>query len=131
MKKLLFCITLCLIALLSCNNSEQLTREKEDVSEILYQYNGATVRAKSRYLADDGYMYCMLQLAKNINGERYDFMVKDLPEWVWDDYELDDTINCEISTQPEEIENEVKEDSIGQKTIVIDGVEYVITEKVN
>lgn len=127
MKKLLICIALCL-AMIACGNSEKLMTERQDVTEVLNAYDGFSVRSKTRHLTEDGYI-CTLQLTKTANGKRYDCYIDSLPGWVWDEYELDDTIHAEIIYSPEPEEQDVTEDSTGKKTIVIDGVVYELTER--
>lgn len=128
MKKLLLCITLCLM-MIACGNTKKTKEiQKQEVTEILGDYNGYCVRSKTRLNDGNGWT-CTLQLTKISDGSRQDCYVKDLPEWIWDEYELDDTIHIEVPVLSEPEEQSITEDSAGKKTIVIDGVVYELTEK--
>lgn len=128
MKKLFICIALCLMLIVcACGNSEQAMAEKQNVSEILAPYNGFAVMSKSKFDTRDGYI-CTLQLSKTVDGARYIYYVDSLPGWVWDEYDLDDTIHIEIPQAPEPEDSNIKEDTAGKKTIVIDGITYELTE---
>lgn len=95
MRKLLLCITLCLM-MIACGNTGK-TREiqRQEVTEILCNYNGYCVRSKSRI--DTGYgETCTLQLVNTSGGVREDCYVRGLPGWVWGEYNIDDTIRIRI-----------------------------------
>lgn len=127
MKKLLLCIILCLMMTVCGNTGKTREIEKQEVTEILGNYNGYCVISKSRI--DTGYgETCTLQLTKISDGVREDCRVEGLPGWVWNEYNVDDTIRIRIPDSELE-EQSVTEDSTGKKTIVIDGVIYELTEK--
>lgn len=128
MRKLLLCITLCLM-MIACGNTGK-TREiqKQEVTEILGNYNGYCIISKTRSNDGNGWT-CTLQLTKISDGVRKDCYVEGLPGWVWDEYNIDDTIRTRIPVSSEPEEQSVTEDSAGKKTIVIDGVIYELTEK--
>lgn len=127
MRKLLLCITLCLM-MIACGNTEKTKEiQKHEVAEILGDYNGYHVISKTRSNDGNGWT-CTLQLTKISDGVREDCRVDGLPGWVWNEYNVDDTIRDWIpDSEPEE--QSVTEDSTGKKTIVIDGVIYELTEK--
>lgn len=126
MKKLLAFIAITFMVL-SCNRSEKIAIENQDISETLSPYNGFIVRSKTRY---DDRGICTFQVSNVINNNRYSFYIDSLPISAWDKYDLDDTIHETLPTMPiEEQPNTISEDSAGTKTIVIDGVVYEIKEK--
>ena len=127
MRKLLLCIILCLM-MIACGNTGK-TREiqKQEVVEILGDYNGYRVISKTSSNDGNGWT-CTLQLINISDGVREDCRVDGLPGWVWNEYNIDDTICIRIPDfEPEE--QSVTEDSTGKKTIVIDGIIYELTEK--
>ena len=148
MKKILF--VLCALMLL-CSCGERVSyREISEAEQMLAQYNGYVVKAKSTFKVDGKYE-CILWVT---NDSAANISVGPVPKSIYDQYGLDDTIkivlNNEIideeqvieTNQNEELIVEQKEEPIKQEIVTesnqkqdkaeiinINGVDILIIEK--